>query len=370
MPAALPAPAQTVRARAAVRAFQQADVAPVLALRQQCFGSTEHESEDALARYFTELFFGHPWYDDTVPSLVAEDAEHRIVGFLGVIPRPMLVDGTPIRVATTTHFMAARSAGPLVAVALLRTLFGGPQDLAIADVSSDRVRQLWTYLGGVQIPAGTLAWYRLLRPAQHAAARLHHRGAIGLTARLAARAVDTVAGTYTTAFQRPRRPARAARRPLGDAELLGRLHAPGDQTFHGVYDEASLAWLLAMMARKRWFGTLRRTEVVDDGARPLGWYVAYTRPHGSALVADLGARAGAAGTVIDHLLDEAAGLGCTAVSGRFDARIADDLGKRGALVVATPNGIVAHSRNQTLLARLARANTPLSRLDGEWWMAF
>jgi hypothetical protein len=110
--------------------------------------------------------------------------------------------------------------------------------------------------------------------------------------------------------------------------------------------------------------------VLDDHERAVGSYVIYTRPHGSALVADLRARPGGIGTVIDHLLEETAGIGATAVSGRFDTRLADDVAARGALILATPNGIVAHSRDRDLLARVTRESTAISRLDGEWWMAF
>ena len=357
--------------KARVRAFAKEDVADVLALRRQCFGGTEHESQDALARYFTELFFGHPWYDEALPSLVAEDAGHRIVGFLGVIPRPMTLDGTAIRVATTTHFMAARSAGPLVAAALLRALFRGPQELSIADVSSAKVRQLWTGLGGAQVPGGTLTWNRLIRPAGHAAAKLGGRGLMASSARTAARAIDGVVSRRVAQLRPPNRPVTGVRRALSDTELLDGLRQSGEgRALRAVYDEATLGWLLGMMTRKRWFGTLRRTHVVDAHERSMGWYVVYTRPHGAALVADVCARPGAVDTVLDHLLDESAEAGATTVSGRFDCRIADDVAARGALILATPNGIVAHSRDSEVLARVTRESTPISRLDGEWWMAF
>ena len=283
----------------------------------------------------------------------------------------MTLDGSQIRVATTTHFMAARSAGPMVALALLRALYDGPQDLSIADVSSARVRQLWTYLGGAQVPGGTLTWNRLLRPAGHAAAKLGRRRLVASVARLAARPIDAAVGRCLAQFRLPARPANGARRALPDSELLIDLRQSGEsRALRAVYDEAGLAWLLGMMARKRWFGTLRKTEVADGHGRPVGWYVVYTRPHGSALVADFGAQPGAAGAVIDHLLEESAEAGATAVSGRFDTRIADEVAARGALIVATPNGIVAHSRDHDLLARVTRESTPISRLDGEWWMAF
>jgi hypothetical protein len=357
--------------KARVRGFAKDDVADVLALRRQCVGSTEHESQDALARYFTELFFGHPWYDEALPSLVAEDEEHRIVGFLGVIPRPMTLDGTPICVATTTHFMAARSAGPLVAPALLRALFHGPQDLSIADVSSARVRQLWTSLGGAHVPGGTLAWTRVIRPAGHAAAKLARAGFMASSARAAARVIDAVAWRGLSQLRPPNRPGAGARRELTDSELLAGLRQAGEgRALRGVYDEPTLEWLLGMMTRKRWFGTLRRTRVVDAHERFMGWYVLYTRPHGTALVADIGARPGAVGTVLDHLLDETAEAGATTVSGRFDCRIGDDVAARGALILATPNGIAAHSRDREVLSRVTGESTPLSRLDGEWWMAF
>ena len=119
-----------------IRPFQKDDIAEVVALRGGAFRSSEQDDEAVLGAYFAEVFFGNPWYDETLPSLVCEDDVGRVVGFLGVVPRRMTAYGVPLRVATTTQFMVAPSAPALVGSQLLRTLFDGPQGFSLADVAS------------------------------------------------------------------------------------------------------------------------------------------------------------------------------------------------------------------------------------------
>jgi len=53
-----------------VRPFLKDDIAEVVALRGGAFRSSEQDDEAVLGEYFAEVFFGNPWYDETLPSLV------------------------------------------------------------------------------------------------------------------------------------------------------------------------------------------------------------------------------------------------------------------------------------------------------------
>jgi len=352
-----------------IRPFRRDDIPAVLALRSGVEES-EHDDARSLAAYFDELFFQHPWVDDRISSLVCETGD-RIVGFLGVIPRPMTLEGARLRVAATTHFSAAPGAGPAVALQLLRTLFQGPQDVSVADVASWKTRRLWEYFGGVTAYSSSLTWVRLLRPVRQALSTMARTGVLAAVGALAAAPADVLTTRVVRRFHAPSPPPRTEREALTDAGLLAYLTGGADRrALRGDYDATSLAWLLAMLQRKRSYGPLRRSRVLDDRGSLLGWYVAYMKSGANARVAHIGTRPGAAGAVLEHLFAEAWRAGCTAVSGRFDARVMEACIERGCLMTGADNWVMLHARDRELLATVARDDGAITRLDGEWWIAF
>src|SRR5262245_22803332 len=123
-----------------VRPFTRSDIPQVAKLFQKVFfenGRTAPSSKK-LEAYFEEMFFHNPWAEEMVeeeaPSLVYETGDRVIIGFIGVIPRRMLLHGRSIRAATSMHFMVdPASRSTLAGVQLLRTFFSGPQELSLTD---------------------------------------------------------------------------------------------------------------------------------------------------------------------------------------------------------------------------------------------
>ena len=105
-----------------VREFLKDDIPEVTAFWQRVFRErAEPLPSDWVAAYFDEIFFGNLWRDEDLPSLVAEDDQRNLVGFLGVIPRRMTFQGKPIRVAVSTQFMVDPSLCPgFASIELLR----------------------------------------------------------------------------------------------------------------------------------------------------------------------------------------------------------------------------------------------------------
>jgi hypothetical protein len=354
-----------------VRPFDKEDIPAVIALRRRCTLPSEQSDEVGLASYLGELFFGNPWYDETLRSLVVTDRRDGVVGFLGVVPRRMRVEGRPVQVATTMHLTVAPDASPLVGVQLLRALFDGPQALSLADVASPSARRLWERLGGMTLASSSLAWIRLLRPVRHLLASVAHGGILARAGRLVDPPLDALSTRLLPICRQPAAPAHGRRRPLSQSELLdGLTEDPEGRGVRGDYDAASVTWLLDMMARKRRFGPLHMVKVVEPGVGCLGWYLMYIEPGGQARVAHLGARPGARGLVLDHLFHDAWLAGCAAVSGRFDACLVDSLVERRCLVYGPGVWVLVHSRDRKLLETVVRDQAALTRLDAEWWTAF
>src|SRR5437867_811181 len=101
---ALVNPRMSGRAGAAmgfVRRILPEDVLRVAQLYSKVFGHRTR-ALDGLQAALHEVFFCHPWPDDRLPSLVYEASDGRILGCLGVVPRPMSMNGRSI-VAAVSH---------------------------------------------------------------------------------------------------------------------------------------------------------------------------------------------------------------------------------------------------------------------------
>src|SRR5262245_5201439 len=177
-----------------IRPFNKNDIPQVVKLFQQVFfnnGQTAPLSSN-LDAYFEEMFFHTPWTErgtergtereiergtekgteerneEEIQSLVYEAGDGAIIGFIGIIPRRMLLNGRPIRTATSMHFMVEPgSRSTLAGVQLLKTFFSGPQELSLTDSAGAVGRKIWEGLVGATALAYSINWTSLLRPSRY-----------------------------------------------------------------------------------------------------------------------------------------------------------------------------------------------------------
>ena len=181
-----------------LRSFRREDIPEVVALRQQVFQFSERERTERLVAYLERIFYDHPWTQDDLPSLVYEDERGRVSGFLGVIPRPLLFQGAPIRAAVATQLMVAPESRGLVGRRLFRAFLTGPQDLSLSDTANEPARLLWESVGGSVSVTHSLSWTRALRPCRHYGSRASSGSAARRLAWLTARPLLVVADALAT----------------------------------------------------------------------------------------------------------------------------------------------------------------------------
>src|SRR5262249_30690096 len=154
---------------ARIRTLASIDVAQVARLHHSLYRSGEEYSRDielAYKLFFHDVYLGNPWYEQQLSSLVYEEADGKITGFLGVMPRSMRIGGRPIRAAISSMFMVEpNSRSSLAAVQLMKTFISGPQDLSLADEATEGARALWERLGGHTSTLNSIYWTLPLRPA-------------------------------------------------------------------------------------------------------------------------------------------------------------------------------------------------------------
>ena len=147
-----------------IRPFVLGDVPRVAELHESILGGSRRLSMENRRRYLGKVFLENPWYDDTLPSLVAEEGHGRIVGFLGVLPRRMSWNGRSIKVAIGSQYMVEPHYRGLTGLLLQKAFLSGPQDLSMTDGASHESVKLWKAVGGTDSPLHSIHWTRPLRP--------------------------------------------------------------------------------------------------------------------------------------------------------------------------------------------------------------
>ncbi len=326
----------------------------------------------ALWAYFQEMFFRHPWYDEAFPSLVYQE-DGRVRGFLGVLPRELLLKGQPIQAAVTCHFMVEPVArATLAGVQLLRTFFRGSQDLSFADSAGEVGRKVWEGVGGTTALLYSLHWIRPLRPLQCMLSALAKEGSPGAIGRIL-RPLFAIGDRL--ASRMPRSPFLLKPQDQEEeltAETLLECLAEFSRQYalRPKYDIPTLRWLLETLARKTAYGSLRKVLVRGAGGEVLGWYLYYSKPDGISEVLQIGSRHHTVGAVLDHLFCDAWRHGAIAVSGRAEPKFMAAFTAKLCLFRRAGPWMLVHSNNPELLQTILRGDAFLTRLEGEWWIPF
>ncbi len=355
-----------------IRSFAEADVDAVADLHRQVFEDSTLRREQGFKDYFAEVFLRNPWVDPALPSLVYEQ-DGKIIGFQGILPRRMYLNGESIRVAVGSQLMVATNQrNTLAGMQLLKKYLSGPQDLSLTDGPVVFMRKPWESLGGVASLLYSMHWTKPLRAARYSLSRVPRRGLLGALATVArpfsflpdALLEHLPNSPFRFSFQSPEE-------ELDPATLLECLLSDyGGCTLCPVYDLQTLQWLLQKAAEKKQPGNLQKVLVRANGGRILGWYLYYLHSKKQCEVLQLGARKKEMSSVLAHLFYHAYRRGAIAVSGRLDPRFAPEFLEMRCLFRYGHPWTLVHSRRADILDALRRGDAFLSRLEGEWWLRF
>lgn len=363
-----------------IRPLEREDIPAVCQLYERVFRSGTADPPPQLLNYFERTFLDYPWVDDAIPSLVYEDSDGELVGFVGSHVRNLRMDGRPLRMGCSGPLVAAPEARHrAVGALLLRRYLAGPQDITITDGANDLAWRLEASLGGQALVHASTGWTKVFRPGAAVAAWLserHRWPSLGRVARLVAPMVDVVAQALDTAapgrLRRraglvPPQPAAAAVPLTVDALLEQMGHAARTLRLHPDYDAKYLEWLFSELEAVHFRGVPVRHLIHERSGRVAGWYIYYLAPGGIAQVLQIAAPNGKPELVLDHLLWHAASGGAAAVQGRLEPALFGALRAHRCLLSHSQLALV-HTEDLAVLGLLGSPKSMLTRLDGEWWM--
>lgn len=354
-----------------IRPCLKEDLPDVAALHESVFQRASGLSTAALTTYLEEVFFGNPWCDPTMPSLVYEE-NRRIIGFLGVVPRKMLLKGRRIRVAVGSQLMVDPiSRCSHAAFQLQHRFLSGPQELSLSDGANDLGHKLWETAGGRTSLLYSMHWTHILRPAEFAVWRLSKRKGFAPI-----RMLKPLSVVLDTAERHlPRSPLRIKwqdpEEDLTEKTLLECLsESTAMQSLRPEYNEQSLKWLLDMACRKESRGTLHKVVVRTRQGSIAGWYLYYVKPSGVSEILQIWGRNSQIGSVLDHLFYHARRRGAVAVNGRMEPAFAEALWRRRCLFRLEGPWFLHYSRHPDIRQAIDSGDAFFTRLEGEWWMRF
>ncbi len=356
-----------------IRPFVSEDIPQVGDLFIAIFRSDQNVRRRSVLDYFEEVYFQNPWREADLPCLVYEGGKGEILGFFGVVPRRMTLNGQSILAAVGGNLMVrpdrSGKRNAFATIELIRRFMAGKQDLAITDTGADPTRRIWERVGGYTARLYSLHWSRPIRRlAYRLAAHRKLSPILGLMRRCSSMANTALA---------PLRPPWMDTVPPGcctqtlsiDELLQGLADVQPYYSLQPDYERESLSWLLEMAAGKKGHGELKRTEVRESSGRRLGWYIYYLNSSGTSRVLQLAARHNAIDRVFGCLVAEARRAGTDALTGRLDPRFMGELTRQGCALSAN-SWVLAHAKNPYLLDPLRNGDAFFTGLEGEWWMRF
>jgi hypothetical protein len=350
-----------------IRAFREEDAAAVAMLCQRVFHHTDEPPPAGLAACFVETFLGHPGFDPELASQVYVAPDGALRGFVGVLPLRMVFAGQKLRAAVAASVMVDGAASdPLAGARLLRSFFGGPQDLSLGDNVNEPTRRMLQPLRVVTDASSSLEWMRILRPAGFVAALAARRAGM-------LRALHAPAGLLDAALIRragrfaPPPPSGAPGREVAPEALAEAIPGLiGNFTLRPDFDTATLSWLLAQAARKAERGEPVARLVLRADGRLAGAWLGHLAPRGVLRVLQVFAPPAESSTMVADILGEAWRRGAVAASGRLQAELAVALQLAGCLF--RHGGFTLIRTRQTGLAEaVARGDAVLNGIAGETW---
>ena len=356
-----------------IRAFVEADIPEVSRLHRVVFRLGEPDAPDSYREYFTRVFVENPAGEGPLPSLVYEADDGRILGFLGLVPRRVAIDGCRFQAVVSSQFIVDPvSPVGLVALRLAKAYLEGPQDLSIADEANDVSRRIWEGLGGTTALLFSIHWTRPLRPARLAMSYLRQRpglAALAAAASPVARILDTVATRMRGSYFRQSAPAAFADDLSGHTVLAHAAELYGPASLRVEYDARTFEWLLDRAARMKPDGRLLKA-VLRKGQEVLGWYICHLDRGGVADVLQITATPSSIHEVLDHLFHRAWREGAVAVTGRLEPRFMQALSDKYCLFHRRGPWMLIKTKTPRVLEAFQAGDACFSRLDGEWSLRF
>lgn len=351
-----------------VRTFTIQDIPQVIDLNTKLFPNSSSLSRDKQNYLFQEICFQNPWFDTEISSLVYEESDGRVTGFLCVVPRQFLFKGQLIKVAVSQHLMVDKTA--LASVQLFKKFLEGPQNLSITDMAIDLAKPIWSRLGGTTIYTHSIYWCRVLRPISSASRFLKkEKSVLHSSAKINPlwATIDSIVNKIPVEFFKFKLPDVKSEELTTDEFLNSLPNFHKNKKLVPEYSVDSLSWIFTRLSQEERFGKFQKILLRDKDKNILGWYIYNLKRKGRSEVIQIAARKDSINTILDHLFYNAWKSGSIELYGRLDPQFLEEFRNKYCLFVPGKNWMLAHSRNPEIINALHSDEAHYTRLEGDLW---
>jgi len=351
-----------------IRPFIKEDIPQVVNLHPRSF----EDSNNPSSTYFEEVFFNNPWFDESIPSLVYEEDNGKITGFLGVIPRRFSFKRRAIQAAIASQLMVDPSIRSTMAgLQLIKTFLAGPQDMSIADLTTFAAREVWKVFKSHTMWLYSMRWKRVLRSSstrrvQSLLRKSKQPAPVVMVSRPFCFMLDAFEERIRGRRFRPKAP-QVSEVEINENTIVA--HLPeffGGQFLRPEYDEQSLKWILKRAAAKKRFGKLQKVGVSNGVGEIIGWYIYQLNLGGNGRVLHIAARQNSVKEVLDSLFYRAWREQASVVSGRLEPFFIPSLVTESNISCHfSETCAMLHARDPELLSVVHRGDVFLTKLEGE-----
>lgn len=360
-----------------IRPFADRDIPQVARLHNRIWHIADDVNPDLMKEYqayFSQAFLRHPWWEERYSSLIHEEPDGRITGFLGSLPRKMKVDSGSVQLRIASQFFVDPGNRGFIGIRLAKAFLDGPQDLSLTDEANASARMIWERFGGAICSFSSLRWLAVLRPCGFSLMASHKAGVFNgtVTRGLApvAKLVDALGARIPKNPLCPVKPQLSGEELDSETLALYLSELAKQKKLRPDYDTRTMDWLLRRASQLSTSGTLQKV-LVKAGKIVAGWYIYYVNPNGLSEVVQLCAKDRFADGVVEHLFYDAWQQGASVLIGRPDEKMLPSLSKKHCVLYSSPRQwMMVHSRRPELANAFLCGDAFFSRLDGEWCLHF
>lgn len=355
-----------------VRNITPRDMPAVASMFWNMFKTTKASVPQSLVDYLSKLYLHPSRADSDIISQVHVRGDGVLNGFIGSIPLRMSLDGSLVRAAICGPLMVEDYADdPLAGARLLRAFLAGPQDVSLSETANETSRIMWCKLRGSVLPAYSLEWVRVFRPAgfaiEVAAGRFQ---GMRLLAPLA-KPLDA-AGLKLSKGSHPDSAPISEMNGFVDSDidcdsLAGIIPSLLERfSLRPVWDTPDLEYILQEARTKSSYGAMYSRVVRSRNGVPVGAYLYHGAPGRIARVLQVLAAKEREGAVLDSLLNHARSNGAVAVRARTQPHLLQAMMVRRGIFFQRSSTVV-HSRDSRVLDAFTEGNAFFNGLAGEGW---
>jgi hypothetical protein len=355
-----------------IRPLMAGDIPRIAAIFLKVFRKSKAVPTTALIDYLGDLYLGAPWHDPECGSLVHIGPDGVANGFMGVVQLNMSFQGRFLRAGVMGAFMVEdHIANRGVGARLLRTYLNGPQDVFFSDTANQISLTFAQKLKFSILPAHSLEWIKVLRPAGVGVQLLHRKwNWFPLAAlRAFARAFDATAGRFCLRQAVFRQDMETLDDRIIDAAAFQKL-APALLDGYALrpnWNPTELGWLIQQAGQKKRYGPLVFHAVYDSRGELSGCYALYAQSGNTALALQIVPREGAQEKLVAAVIRQATDMGCVAVRGEVQPGFMEGLFRMPGVLYRHNGATVVRAINPDVAAAVASGKAFFGGFTGESW---